>query len=88
MNRPVRDVGRIVMPEADFEQLLELAAERGARKALDDVGFCGDDAANDIRDLRSLLGCMEEFLPCGDCMPWQRLLADQRGGVGQASGAP
>ncbi|EDP62695.1 MAG: hypothetical protein HQ481_15010 [Alphaproteobacteria bacterium] len=58
MNRPVRDVGRIVMPEADFEQLLELAAERGARKALDDVGFGGDDAANDIRDLRSLLGCM------------------------------
>ena len=58
MNRPVRDVGRIVMPEDDFEQLLELAAERGARKALDDVVFGGDDAANDIRDLRSLLGCM------------------------------
>ena len=26
MNRPVRDGGRIVMPEAEFEQLLERAA--------------------------------------------------------------
>lgn len=46
------------MPEAEFAQLLELAAERGARKALADVGLDGDDAADDIRDLRSLLGCM------------------------------
>jgi hypothetical protein len=42
MNRPVRDGGRIVMPEAEFEQLLERAAETGARKALDDVGLGGD----------------------------------------------
>ena len=58
MNRPVRDDGHIVMPEAEFEQLLELAAERGARRALEDVGLDGNDAAIDIRDLRSLLGCM------------------------------
>ena len=66
MNRPTVGDGHIVMPEAGpgslsgsrFEQLLELAAERGARKALEDVGLDGDDAAVDIRDLRSLLGSL------------------------------
>lgn len=58
MNRPTVSDGHIVMPEAEFEQLLELAAERGARRALEDVGLDGNDAAIDIRDLRSLLGCM------------------------------
>jgi len=58
MNRPTVGDGHIVMPEAEFEQLLELAAERGARKALEDVGLDGDDAAIDIRDLRSLLGSL------------------------------
>ena len=58
MNLPTVGDGHIVMPEAEFEQLLELAAERGARRALEDVGLDGNDAAIDIRDLRSLLGCM------------------------------
>ena len=58
MNRPTVGDGHIVMPEAEFEHLLERAAERGARKALEGVGLDGDDAAVDIRDLRSLLGCM------------------------------
>ncbi len=58
MNRPTTKDGHVIMPEAEFEQLLELAAERGARKALADVGLDGKDAASDIRDLRSLLGCM------------------------------
>ena len=58
MNRPTIGDGHIVMPEAEFEQLLELAAERGALKALEDVGLDGDDAAVDIRDLRSLLGSL------------------------------
>ena len=58
MNRPTVSDGHIVMPEVEFEQLLELAAERGARRALEDVGLDGNDAAIDIRDLRSLLGCM------------------------------
>lgn len=57
MNGPTIRDGHIVMPESEFEQLLELAAERGARKALADVGLGGEDAADDIRDLRSLLGC-------------------------------
>jgi len=58
MNRPTVGDGHNVMLEAEFEQLLELAAERGARKALEDVGLDGDDAAVDIRDLRSLLGSL------------------------------
>ncbi len=58
MNPPKIDGGHIVMPEPEFEQLLELAAERGARKALANVGLDGEDAASDIHDLRSLLGCM------------------------------
>lgn len=58
MNRPTIGDGHIVMPEAEFEQLLERAAETGARRALHEVGLDGNDAADDIRDLRSLLGCM------------------------------
>ena len=56
MNRPVIEGGQVVMPEDEFEQLLELAAERGAAKALANVGLDGEDAAGDVRDLRSLLG--------------------------------
>lgn len=55
MNAPqIRD-GMVVMPLDDFEKLLEEAAERGARKALADVGLDGEDAAHDIRELRGLL---------------------------------
>ena len=56
MNRPSVEDGHVVMPEEEFEQLLELAAERGAKKALANVGLVDEHAANDIRDLRSLLG--------------------------------
>jgi hypothetical protein len=45
----------IVMPREEFEKLLEQAAELGARRALADVGLDGEDAAHDIRELRSLL---------------------------------
>lgn len=47
--------GMVVMPQEKFEQLLEQAAERGARRALADVGLEGEDAAEDIRELRGLL---------------------------------
>ncbi|MBA8843502.1 hypothetical protein FHW02_001538 [Ochrobactrum sp. RH1CCR137] len=42
------------MSETEFEVLLARAAETGARRALHEVGL-GTDAAEDIRDLRSLL---------------------------------
>jgi hypothetical protein len=45
----------IALPAAEFETLLERAAETGARRALHEVGLDGLDAAEDVRDLRSLL---------------------------------
>ena len=45
----------IALPAAEIEALLERAAETGARRALHEVGLHGQDAAEDIRDLRSLL---------------------------------
>jgi len=45
----------IHLPRAEFEALLESAAAKGAKKALADVGLEGETAAEDVRDLRSLL---------------------------------
>lgn len=45
----------LLLRKEDFEELLDRAAERGARRALADVGLDGDDAAHDIRELRGLL---------------------------------
>lgn len=54
-----RDIGRLIsLPSDEFEALLERAAETGARRALHEVGLDGTDAAEDIRDLRSLLGSL------------------------------
>jgi hypothetical protein len=50
----------VTMPQADFEQMLERAAERGARHALHEVGLDGADAAHDIRELRNLLDAFNE----------------------------
>ncbi len=47
--------GHVRMPDAEFEELLSRAAEEGAKRALADVGLDGNEAALDIRDLRSLL---------------------------------
>ena len=41
--------------EIELEALLVRASETGARRALQEVGLEGKDAAEDIRDLRSLL---------------------------------
>jgi hypothetical protein len=43
------------LTDAQLELLLNRAAEKGARKALADVGLDGDYAESDIRDLRTLL---------------------------------
>jgi len=55
MVTPVINNGMVSMPLHDFEKLLETVAERGARKALADVGLDGEQAADDIRALRGLL---------------------------------
>jgi hypothetical protein len=45
----------IEMSREDLETLLEVAAERGAKKALVQVGLHDEDAMGDLRDLRGLL---------------------------------
>ncbi len=55
MNAPTVQDGMIMMPKEEFEELLERAAQRGARTALAEVGLDGENAANDIRELRGLL---------------------------------
>ena len=60
MNAPTLHDGMVVMPRDEFEELLERAAERGARYALADVGLDGPEAAHDIRELRGLLDAFNE----------------------------
>lgn len=60
MNAPNVTDGMVTMPKEEFEQLLEDVAERGARHALADVGLDGEEAADDVRELRSLLTCLRE----------------------------
>jgi len=55
MTPPKIDAGNVCMPEDEFEAMLTRAAEKGARRALADVGLDGPEAAIDIRDLRTLL---------------------------------
>ena len=45
----------ISLPHDELEAMLDRAAERGALRALHDVGLDGPSAAEEIRDLRSLL---------------------------------
>jgi hypothetical protein len=58
MTPPKSEDGYVRMAEDEFEDLLARAAERGARRALADVGLEGKEAALDIRDLRSLIECI------------------------------
>jgi len=58
MTPPKMDAGFVRMPEDDFEAMLSRAAEKGARKALTDVGLDGPEAAIDVRDLRTLLASL------------------------------
>ena len=55
MTPPRSDGDFVRIPDADFEAMLARAAEKGAKCALADVGLDGNEAALDIRDLRSLL---------------------------------
>lgn len=45
----------VTMPRDELEEMLNRAAEKGALRALADVGLDGEDAQTDIRELRSLL---------------------------------
>jgi hypothetical protein len=43
------------MDEQQLNILLERAAERGARRALESVGLHDEEAGKDVRDLRTLI---------------------------------
>lgn len=43
------------MDEQQLDILLERAAERGARRALESVGLHDEEAGKDVRDLRTLI---------------------------------
>ncbi len=58
MTPPHKDAGFVRMPEDEFEAMLARAAEKGAKRALADVGLEGPEAASDIRDLRILLASL------------------------------
>lgn len=45
----------ITLSATDLEAMLERAARRGAKEALNQVGLHDDNAGQDIRDLRQLL---------------------------------
>ena len=69
---PPRSEGFVRMPDAEFEAILTRAVEGeadqknvqwtffppNAKRKLADVGLDGDEAALDIRDLRSLVDCI------------------------------
>jgi hypothetical protein len=60
----------LLLRKEDFDELLDRAAERGARRALADVGLDGDDAAHDIRELRGLLDAFN----CAKHTAWQTVI--------------
>lgn len=49
----------VSIPQDEFEEMLSRAAEEGAKRALHDVGLDGENAAEDIRELRSLLSALQ-----------------------------
>lgn len=49
----------VTLPSDEFEELLERASEKGARRALSEVGLDGPDAGDDIRELRGLLSALK-----------------------------
>jgi len=43
------------MDEHELEAMIERAAKRGAKEALESIGLHDDSAGNDVRELRGLL---------------------------------
>lgn len=55
MDDQMNDRGVVTMPLGEFEELLAVAAKRGARNALEEIGLENGGAREDVRELRSLL---------------------------------
>ena len=60
----------ITIPQDELEEMLNRAAERGALRALADVGLDGEEAKTDIREQRSLL----QALNLAKRTAWQTLV--------------
>jgi hypothetical protein len=57
---PIERRRMVTLPQEVIQEMLDRAAERGARLALHQVGLDGEDAAHDIRELRNLLDAYNE----------------------------
>ena len=51
----MHDRKQLILEAAELRAMLEQSAEEGARKALSGLGLHDKEAADDVRDLRSLL---------------------------------
>ncbi len=58
--RPDRSGGDVLLRRQDLEDLLSIAAERGANAALRELGLDGPGAAADVRELRALIAAWRE----------------------------
>lgn len=50
----------IEMTRKDLDEIIEAAAERGAKRALKDLGLDDESAHHDVRDLRDLIKSWRE----------------------------
>jgi hypothetical protein len=53
--QPTLPENMLVLPKDDFHELLDRAAERGAKRCLAHLGLENGSAARDVRELRDLL---------------------------------
>jgi Family of unknown function (DUF6127) len=59
-DKPALVENMLLMRKEDFDELLELAGQRGAQRALAYLGLENGHAAADIRDLRGLIDAWRE----------------------------
>lgn len=53
-------MGNVTLTPEELETLLDRAAKKGARAALEELGLHDDSAAKDIEDIRELLASWRE----------------------------
>ena len=53
-------MGNVILTPEELEALLDRAAKRGARAALEELGLHDETAAKDIEDIRELLASWRE----------------------------
>ena len=53
-------MGNVTLTPEELEALLDRAAQKGARAALEELGLHDDSAAKDIEDIRELLASWRE----------------------------